>query len=121
MSTIDLDAFSHRGSQRVFGDIAQRVAAGIDLFFPQRNLRDVRPHSEPLPLERLEEEAIKQVVGSIIPRHDVILDHPGQFARIRERVGLLVTGQPVKGGVGGNEDREGAWPTEGLNEPGNGL
>ena len=58
MSTIDLDAFSYSGGHRVGTDIVQ-CSSGRDFFLPQRNLRDVRPHSEPLPLERFEEEAIK--------------------------------------------------------------
>src|SRR5438094_10309310 len=62
MPTIDLDAFSHRGGHRVGSDIAKGVSAANDFFLPQWNLRDVRPHSEPLPLECFEEEAIEQVV-----------------------------------------------------------
>ncbi len=56
----DRDAFSHRGGHRVFSDIVKRIAAGIAFLLPQRSLRDVGPYSEPLPLERFEEEAIKQ-------------------------------------------------------------
>src|SRR2546426_105303 len=118
MPTIDRDAFSHRGGHRVGRYIVQRVSACLDFSLPQWNLRDVRPHSEPLPLERFEEEAIEQVVCRIISRHDVILEHLGQLSRIREQVGLLVIGQAVKSGIRGNEDGEGTWPAEGLNKPG---
>src|SRR6266699_4695771 len=65
MPTIDLDAFAHRGGYRVGGDVTKRVSAGRDVFLSQWNLRDVRPHSEPLALERFEEEAIEQVVRRI--------------------------------------------------------
>src|SRR5713226_5297055 len=81
MPTIDLDAFSYRGGDRVGSDIAKGVSAGSDFFLPQGNLRDVRPHSEPLSLKRLEEEAIEQVVCGIIPWHDVILEYSGQLSR----------------------------------------
>ena len=121
LATIDLDAFSYCGGHGVSCDKVKRIAAGSDVLLSQRNLRNVRPYSEPLPLERFEEEAVKQVVRRIISRHDVILEHPGQFFRIIEQVGLLIVGQAVKGGIDGNEDGEGAWPAEGLDEPGNGL
>jgi len=106
LPTIDLDAFPYRGGHRVCADIVKRVSIGIDLLFPQWDLRDGRPHSEPLPFEGSEEEAVEQIIRCIIPRHDVILEYLRQFARVGEQISLLVIGQAVKSGIGGNEDGE---------------
>jgi hypothetical protein len=51
----------------------------------------------------------------------VILEHLGQFSGIREQVGLLITGQAVKGGIGGNKEGERARPPEGFGEASDGL
>ena len=51
----------------------------------------------------------------------MILEHPGEFLRIGEEVGLLVRRQAIKGGIAGNKDGERAWSTQGIDEACKGL
>jgi hypothetical protein len=46
----------------------------------------------------------------------VILEHPGEFLRIGDEVGLLVRRQAIKGRIVGNKDGERARSTQGIDE-----
>ena len=100
MGTIDLDAFLRRCRHRILNDISIRVTTCSNFFFSQGCLIDVRPHSDALSLQGFEKNVIKHVVGRIEPRHDMILEQFGQFARVTQKIGLLVVGQLVEGGIG---------------------